>query len=155
MFENISIIIPCKNEEKSIGKLLDILTTDYAEAEIIVVNDGSTDDTAAVLDRYDSVIVCKHLYNIGNGASIKSGVSRATRDIVVMMDADGQHNPADIKRLLAKIDEGYDMVVGARDFKSQASNTRALGNGLYNRLASLMTGHKIKDLTSKMKTDCK
>ena len=148
MFDNISIVIPCKNEGNSIGEILGQLIELYDGAEIIVVDDGSDDGTTDVLRNYPGIILCEHLYNIGNGAAVKTGVTQATREIVVLMDADGQHNPTDVARLLEKINEGYDMVVGARDFQSQASHTRAFGNGIYNRLATLITGHKIADLTS-------
>ncbi len=148
MKDKLSIVIPCRNEGRSIGNLLDELTQDFSSSEIIVVNDGSDDNTAEVLNQYDNIIICEHLYNMGNGASVKTGVSHATRDYVVLMGADGQHSPKDIPRLLEKIAEGYHMVVGARSSGSQASNTRAFGNGIYNRLASMITGHKIDDLTS-------
>jgi glycosyltransferase involved in cell wall biosynthesis len=84
----------------------------------------------------------------GNGAAVKTGVRAASGDVIVFMDADGQHDPADIPALLARLDEGYDMVVGARQAGSQASLGRGLANRFYNRLASYMTGHKVEDLTS-------
>jgi glycosyltransferase involved in cell wall biosynthesis len=89
-----------------------------------------------------------HPYSKGNGAAIKTGARAATGDVIVFMDADGQHDPADIQRLLQKVEEGHDMVVGARQKGSQASLGRGLANGLYNRIASWMTGHKVEDLTS-------
>lgn len=85
---------------------------------------------------------------MGNGAAVKHGARAATGEIIVFMDADGQHDPVDISRLLERLYEGYDMVVGARDPSSQASLSRRLGNGFYNRLASWVTGHRIEDLTS-------
>src|SRR5690606_15723837 len=87
-------------------------------------------------------------YSKGNGAAIKSGARAASGDVIVFMDADGQHDPADIPRLLARLDDGYDMVVGARQAGSQASAARGLANACYNRLASYMTGHRVEDLTS-------
>ena len=95
------------------------------------------------------VRVISHPYQKGNGAAIKTGARHATGDIIVFMDGDGQHRPEDIPRLLAKLDEGYDMVVGARvSRKSQAGLHRAAANGFYNRFASWMTGHEVLDLTS-------
>jgi glycosyltransferase involved in cell wall biosynthesis len=85
---------------------------------------------------------------MGNGAAIKRGARIATGDILVFMDGDGQHDPADVARLLEKLEQGYDMVVGARDWGSQAGVGRGLANTLYNWLASRMTGHHVADLTS-------
>ncbi|MCX7033567.1 MAG: glycosyltransferase family 2 protein [Arenimonas sp.] len=117
------------------------------DAEVIVVDDGSTDDTAAVAAGFGARVLGSP-YSMGNGAAIKRGARAATGDVIVFMDADGQHDPALIPELLAKLDQGYDMVVGARDGSGQASVGRGLANGLYNRLASWMTGHEVKDLTS-------
>ena len=143
----ISIVLPAKNESAAIGQTLQKLRMQCALAEIIVVNDGSTDDTAAVAQAAGARVV-HHPYSKGNGAAIKTGARAATGDVIVFMDADGQHDPADIARLLSKLDEGHDMVVGARQKGSQASLGRGFANGLYNRLASWMTGHKVEDLTS-------
>jgi glycosyltransferase involved in cell wall biosynthesis len=119
----------------------------YAGAEIIVVNDGSTDATATVAAQAGAHVISKP-YGMGNGAAIKTGARAAQGKVLVFMDADGQHDPADIPRLLAKLDEGYDMAVGARGDGSQASVGRGLANGLYNRLATWMTNHPVLDLTS-------
>ena len=143
----ISIVLPAKNESAAIGQTLHKLRMQCALAEIIVVNDGSTDDTAAVAQAAGARVV-HHPYSKGNGAAIKTGARAVTGDVIVFMDADGQHDPADIARLLSKLDEGHDMVVGARQKGSQASLGRGFANGLYNRLASWMTGHKVEDLTS-------
>jgi glycosyltransferase involved in cell wall biosynthesis len=94
------------------------------------------------------VMVVHHPVSMGNGAAVKSGARAASRDVVVFMDADSQHNPDDIDVLIAKLDEGYDMAVGARTYSSHANHHRAFANLFYNRLASWMTGHKIHDLTS-------
>jgi glycosyltransferase involved in cell wall biosynthesis len=144
---NLSIVLPAKNEASSLKKLLPELIDLYADAEIIVVNDGSTDDTSDVCLSND-VIEVKHPYSKGNGAAIKSGARVASAEVIIFMDGDGQHNPQDIKRLLGRLDEGYDMVVGNRDNKSQASFGRLAANKLYNRLASWMVGFRIRDLTS-------
>lgn len=143
----LSIIIPAKNESKSLVKLIPSLKKTFPQAEIIVVNDGSTDGTAEVcLD--ENIVLINHPYCKGNGAAIKSGARAARGEILIFMDADGQHQPKDIALLLEKYDQGYDMVVGARDKNSQASLARLFGNGMYNRLATYMTGHKVADLTS-------
>ena len=108
-----SIVIPAKDEELGLAKTLPLLREHYPEAEVIVVNDGSKDGTVAVCEQH-GVQVVSHPYPKGNGAAIKSGARAATGEYIVFMDGDGQHNPADIERLLYKVEEGYDMVVGAR-----------------------------------------
>ena len=148
MHNNLSIVIPCKNEEKSIGLLIHALQESYPEAELIVVNDGSTDKTSEILNTFPHVNIINNPYSKGNGAAVKLGALSATKDTVLFMDADGQHTVQSIKLLLDKYLEGYDMVVGARSDKSQASSARLVGNKIYNRLASLITGHVISDLTS-------
>lgn len=145
--QNISIILPAKNEASRLDPLLGRIKAVVPQAEIIVVDDGSTDDTAAVCEQH-AIRRIVHLYAKGNGAAIKSGVRAASGDILVFMDGDGQHDPADIPRLLAKLDEGHDMAVGARSFASQATLGRGLANTAYNRLASWMVNQKVADLTS-------
>ena len=143
----ISIVLPAKNESAAIGQTLQKLRMQCASAEIIVVNDGSSDDTASVASAAGARVL-HHPYSKGNGAAIKTGARAATGEVIVFMDADGQHDPADIPRLLDTLQQGYDMVVGARQKGSQASVGRGLANGFYNRLASWMTGHNVEDLTS-------
>ena len=112
-----------------------------------MVDDGSTDDTAAVAADH-GVRVLSSPYSMGNGAAIKRGARAASGEILVFMDADGQHNAGDIAKLLERLEAGYDMAVGARDAGGQANVGRGAANALYNRLASWMTGHRIADLTS-------
>lgn len=144
---DVSIVLPAKNEGASIGSLLFMLKKSYPEAEIIVVDDGSSDDTAR-LGKEGGAEVISHPYSKGNGAAIKTGARTAKGKVIVFMDADGQHDPADIARLLARLDEGHDMVVGARQSGSQASVGRGMANVCYNQLASYMAGHRVEDLTS-------
>ena len=143
----ISIILPAKNEAAALKDLLPRLTAAQPGAEIIVVDDGSTDDTRAVCAA-SGVTCLSSPYSMGNGAAIKRGARAATGDTLVFMDGDGQHDPADIARLVARLEQGYDMVVGARDWESQAGVGRGLANTLYNWLASRMTGQAVADLTS-------
>ncbi|MCH4247897.1 MAG: glycosyltransferase family 2 protein [Acinetobacter populi] len=143
----ISIVLPAKNESAAIGQTIAKIQKLQIANEIIVVNDGSTDDTKQVAKRAGAIVVT-HPYSKGNGAAIKTGARIATGDIIVFMDADGQHDPQDIPRLLDKINEGYDLVVGARQKGSQASLGRGVANGLYNGLATYMTEQKVEDLTS-------
>ncbi len=144
----LSIIMPAKNEANALLRLLPKLTKLYPNDEIIVINDGSTDSTADVCHTH-GVNVVTHPVSMGNGAAIKSGLRHATGDIIVTMDADGQHRPEDIAPMLKRLESsGFDMVVGARGRASQASKARLLGNSCYNFLASHMTGKPILDLTS-------
>lgn len=144
---SLSIIIPTKNEAKGLKIILPELIGLYPSAEIIVVNDGSVDETKEVAEQLGAIVI-SHPYGKGNGAAIKSGLRGAKGKVVVCMDADGQHKPSDIKKLLQKMDEGFDMVVGSRDRAGQASLHRGLANKFYNRFASWMVGHKVEDLTS-------
>jgi glycosyltransferase involved in cell wall biosynthesis len=146
-FEEVSIVLPARNEARPLAVLLPTLKRDCPDAEILVVDDGSTDDTVAVCER-EGVRVISHPYGMGNGAAIKTGVRAASRELLVLMDADGQHDPADIPRLLAPLQDNYEMVVGARRWDTHASAGRRFANAIYNRLASAMTGHAIQDLTS-------
>lgn len=144
----LSIVIPAKNEAQTLPAMLARLRSLHPNAELIVVDDGSTDDTAA-LARHGGALVVHHPYSAGNGAAVKSGVRAAHGSVIVCMDADGQHSPEDVVRLLDMLSRGYDMVVGARSGgRSQASPWRHLANRFYNLLASWMTGHRIRDLTS-------
>jgi Glycosyltransferases involved in cell wall biogenesis len=145
--DKISIILPAKNEEAGLSRTLPRLREQMPDAEIIVVDDGSTDTTALVASENGARVVASP-YSMGNGAAIKRGARAASGTILVFMDADGQHDPADIQKLLAKLSQGYDMVVGARDSSGQASVHRGLANRFYNWLASRMTGFEVKDLTS-------
>jgi len=143
---SVSVIIPVFNEAENIGQIIREIATIYPDYEIIVVNDGSTDETAEVA-KGAGAIVFSHPYNIGNGAAIKSGIRIASGDVLVFMDGDGQHDPRDIKKMLDLFPD-YDMVVGARPKGHQASLWRALGNRVYNGFASYVAKFSIEDLTS-------
>ena len=142
----VSIIIPAYNEAQTIGDLVSKIVELYPEFEVLVVNDGSTDDTADIA-KDAGAHVHSHPYNIGNGAAVKSGIRHASGDILVFMDGDNQHNPEDIEKLLRYMPD-YDMVIGSRSKGDQASLGRTFGNTAYNWLASYVAKFPIFDLTS-------
>jgi glycosyltransferase involved in cell wall biosynthesis len=144
---DISIVLPAKNEADSLRVLLPKLNRLYPNEQIIVVNDGSSDNTVEIC-KQNNVDVISHVYSMGNGAAIKTGARIAEGDILVFMDADGQHDADDIRRLVEKLDQGFEMAIGARQVDTHASLARRLGNLLYNQIASWMTGYHIEDLTS-------
>ena len=143
----LSIIIPAKNEAESIAGVVSTARQAHPDAEIIVVDDGSEDDTASLAEGAGAKVL-HHPESLGNGAAVKSGARAAKGEVLVFMDGDGQHDPNDIGRLLGRMGEGYQMVVGARDSGSHASVGRLFANGIYNEIASKLSGRKILDLTS-------
>ena len=143
----ISIVIPAMNEERVIGTVIKGVISMFGDkCEIIVVDDGSKDSTGKVAKEAGARVVT-HPYNIGNGAAVKSGIRAATGEVIVMMDADGQHKPEDIPRLLEKIGT-FDMVIGARTRASETSVHRDVANAIYNKFATYLTKKEILDLTS-------
>lgn len=143
----VSIVIPAKNEAEGLRGLLPELLSIVPQAEIIVVNDGSEDETSSICQEYKVKEIC-HFQSKGNGAAIKAGVRTASGEVVVCMDADGQHRAKDVPVLLGQLFSGYDMVVGARKKTGQASTGRLLANGFYNKFSGWMVGHRVDDLTS-------
>jgi glycosyltransferase involved in cell wall biosynthesis len=141
-----SIVIPAFNEGPSIGTVIAALREAAPWHEIIVVDDGSSDDTVERAKAAGADVV-RHPYNKGNGAAVKSGIRQATGEFILVMDGDGQHQPEDAQRIVSRLAD-YDLVVGARASSTQASGTRRIGNGLLNWLASYLTGRPIPDLTS-------
>lgn len=146
MTDSVSVIVPAFNEGQAIGPLVTNLRAAAAWHEVIVVDDGSTDDTAAHAERAGACVI-RHPYNKGNGAAVKTGIRRATGTFVLIVDGDGQHRPADAPRLAARLDT-YDLVVGARSPSAQAGAARRVGNAALNALASYLTRRHIPDLTS-------
>jgi glycosyltransferase involved in cell wall biosynthesis len=143
---DISVIIPAYNESGVIGDVIKKIKTLYPGSEVIVINDGSTDDTVSVA-KGAGAIVYSHPYNIGNGAAVKSGIRIASGEIFVFMDGDGQHNPEDIGKMIEYFPE-YDMVVGARSKGNQVFLFRGLGNRILNYLAGYVAKFRVQDLTS-------
>jgi len=142
----VSIVIPAYNEHESIADVVSVLRSAAPWREIIVVDDGSTDGTGARAAAAGATVVTLP-YNMGNGASVKNGIRRATGDFILIVDADGQHPPEEALRIVARLGE-FDLVIGARSAETQATHARRAGNGALNRLASYLTGRDIPDLTS-------
>ncbi len=142
----VSVIIPAYNEAPVIATVVSSLAAAAPWREIIVVDDGSWDETAATA-RQAGAIVVRHPYNKGNGAAVKSGIRRACGEFVLIVDGDGQHRASDAVRLVDRLGE-FDLVIGARAGATQASRTRRLGNTLLNWFAGYLTGRHIPDLTS-------
>ena len=144
---SLSIVIPAKNESAAIGAVVERAREAFPDAEIIVVDDGSDDDTGALAEQAGAT-VRRHPVSMGNGAAIKTGARSAAGELLAFMDADGQHTADDLERLIARIDDGFDMVVGARSAGGHANVGRLFANGLYNQVATAMSGQRIDDLTS-------
>jgi glycosyltransferase involved in cell wall biosynthesis len=142
----LTVIIPAYNEGDAVHKVIGKIRELRPGAEILVVDDGSSDNTADVA-RDAGARVISHPYNKGNGAAVKTGLRNAHGEVVLLLDADGQHPPEDINRVLEGIGR-YDLVVGARGRESESSKVRDLGNFVFNHLASYLSGHEIPDLTS-------
>lgn len=142
----VSVVIPACNEAAAIASVIQGLRAAGTWHEILVVDDGSTDETAAKAIAAGAVVV-RHPYRKGNGAAVKSGIRRATGEHILIIDGDGQHQPQDAVRLVGRLGE-YDLVVGARTGATQAGTVRRAGNGVLNRLASFLADREIPDLTS-------
>jgi glycosyltransferase involved in cell wall biosynthesis len=139
-------VIPAFNEAEVIADVVSELRRSADWHQVLVVDDGSHDRTAEAAEAAGAQVI-RHPYNKGNGASVKSGIRAATGEYILIIDADGQHQPADAVRLVARLGE-FDLVVGARTRATQASWARRLGNGALNALASYLTSRPIPDLTS-------
>lgn len=142
----VSIVMPAYHEAAVIGGVLRALAAAAPWHEIIVIDDGSTDGTGAAAAAAGARVI-RHPYNKGNGASVKTGIRAATGEFILIVDADGQHQPADALRLTDRLGD-YDLVIGARSSETQAGLLRRLGNGALNGLATYLTSRKIPDLTS-------
>lgn len=144
---SVSVVIPAFNEGPRVATIVRTVREYLPDAEIIVVDDASADDTSAQAAAAGATVITRP-YNVGNGAGVKTGVRAAQGEVVVVMDADGQHDPADLPRLLSHVGP-YDMVVATRvDRESQENTVRWLGNGAVNAFGSYLVGAPMRDLTS-------
>jgi len=143
--EPVSFIIPAFNEE-GVGEVVRELRRLHPESPVLVIDDGSADRTAEIAGGAGAEVI-RHPYNKGNGAAVKTGLRHVRTERFVLMDADGQHPPADAARLIARLDD-YDLVIGSRDASAETDWWRRLANRVYNGLASYLAGFPILDLTS-------
>jgi len=144
--DSVTVVLPAFNERDGIGPVVTALRETAAWYEVLVVDDGSTDGTGKAAEDAGARVV-RHPYNKGNGAAVKTAIRAATSDWIAIVDADGQHSPSDVARLASRLGE-YDLVIGARDPKTQATPGRRVGNAVLNWLASYLTDRPIPDLTS-------
>jgi glycosyltransferase involved in cell wall biosynthesis len=143
---DVSVVIPAYNEGQSIADVVSAMAAAAPWREIIVIDDGSSDETGARATEAGACVV-RHPYNKGNGAAVKSGIRRASGDFILILDGDGQHRAADAQRLVSRLGE-YDLVIGARSAATQATQARRFGNAVLNRFAGYLTERHIPDLTS-------
>lgn len=141
-----SVIVPAFDEDTAVAEVVDLLRQAASWHEIIVIDDGSTDETATHAARAGAHVI-RHPYNKGNGAAVKTGIRHASGEWILILDGDGQHQAADALKLVARLGE-YDLVVGARASNTQATAARRLGNDVLNALAGYLAEREIPDLTS-------
>jgi glycosyltransferase involved in cell wall biosynthesis len=143
---DVSVVIPALDEEGAIGEVVAGLRAEARWREVLVIDDGSSDQTGRRAEDAGARVI-RHPYAKGNGAAVKTGIRNAGGEFLLIIDADGQHQPADARRLVERLGE-YDLVVGARSAATQATTARRHGNAILNRLAGYLTGRPIPDLTS-------
>ena len=143
----LSIVIPAKNEELAIAGVVAKARAEFPEAEIIVVDDGSNDATGSKAEGAGARVI-RHPESLGNGAAVKTGARAASGETLALMDGDGQHDAAELHKLLARLEAGYCMAIGARTADSHGNIGRLFANGFYNQVASFLSGRRIADLTS-------
>lgn len=143
-----SVVIPAFNEQTGIGPLLEKMIAGGLNEryQIIVIDDGSTDDTAAIVSKYPVTLV-RHGNNKGYGASLKTGIRKATCDKVMMLDSDGQHDPVYLEQVCTMLDE-YDMVIGERDQFSHQVGNRKGGKWIIRKTGEMLVDQTLPDYNS-------
>lgn len=148
MKKDISVIVPIFNEQTVVKDTIERIKRIVPDSEIIVINDGSSDDTLKILNTIEKIIVINHPYNLGYGASLKDGIKTANGKLIVITDADGTYPIEDIPKLLQHSTQ-YDMVVGARiGTKVHIPFFRRPAKWIIKILASFLVGKKIPDINS-------
>jgi glycosyltransferase involved in cell wall biosynthesis len=150
----LSVIVPIYNERERIIDTLNRILSVPLDMEVLAVDDASSDGTIELLEQFAAdrprVRVIRHPYNMGNGASVKTGMRNSRAPVIMIIDADGQHPPEDIPKFYEMIKQ-YDLVVGLRSAGTEASMFRNFGNWVFNTFASYVAGCKIPDLTCGMR----
>lgn len=144
--ETVTIVLPAFNEGDSIGAVVTALRSAAPWHEVLVVDDGSNDGTGKAAQAAGARVV-RHPYNKGNGAAVKTAIRSSNSEWILIVDADGQHRAEDAMRLVSRLGD-FDLVIGARDPKTQATAGRRIGNAILNWLATYLTERPIPDLTS-------
>ncbi len=144
----VTVVIPAYNEAHGIARVVQAIRSYLPDAEILVVDDASGDDTAERA-RSAGAHVARHAVNKGNGAAVKTGIRNASGEVILLMDADGQMDPIFIPQILGAMAEGFDLVVGARTRDTQGDTlVRRIGNGMLDNLGSYLVETPVRDLTS-------
>lgn len=147
--KTISLIIPAFNEEQAIGRFLESLKSLKIPCEIIVVNDGSTDNTAGIAGKFSNIILINNKKNKGYGYSLKTGIKRAKGEIVVIADSDGQHTVEDVNKVLEKaLESDDDLVIGERTRDSHSPLNRKPGKLILSLCLNFLAGRNIRDFNS-------
>jgi glycosyltransferase involved in cell wall biosynthesis len=149
----VSLIVPVFNEEESLEKLhqelCDMCKEQSWEVEMLFIDDGSTDGSHDVLlrlaEKDERVRILKFSRNFGQTAGLSAGIEYATGEVIVPMDADLQNDPADVPRLVERLNDGYDVVSGWRKHRQDKALTRRLPSVIANRILSRWTGVKLHD----------
>jgi glycosyltransferase involved in cell wall biosynthesis len=144
--ESVTIVVPAFNEAGSIAGVVTAMLAAAPWHEVLVIDDGSNDGTGEAAERAGARVV-RHPYNKGNGAAVKTAIRSATTEWIAIIDGDGQHPAEDAARLTGRCGD-FDLVIGARDPRTQATAGRRAGNAVLNWLASYLTERPIPDLTS-------